>query len=272
MLSLGLIIFLLYQLRTRSIVKQNKFLEERVTERTEKLNQTISNLNQEVTEREKAELELQHSLKEKEALLNEKVILLKEIHHRVKNNLQVISSLLYLNSKNITNEETLNIIKDSQNRVKSIALIHERLYQSNDLGKINFGEYIKHLANDIFKSYTVDKFLIKLVTRLDDIFISIDLAVPLGLIINELVSNSFKYAFPGNQNENAEVKIECSINEAKEVLLIVSDNGIGLPEDLEIKKKSSLGLQLVETLVSQISGNLSIVSNKGTRFEIRFII
>jgi two-component sensor histidine kinase/HAMP domain-containing protein len=210
-------------------------------------------------------ISLQNSLSEKE-------VLLKEIHHRVKNNLQVISSLLYLNSKKITDQNALYMFKESQNRVKSIALVHERLYQSKDLGRIDFKDYVQRLITDLFRSYAVNQSIIKLAISINNVFISIDTAVPCGLIINELVSNSLKYAFPNYEEENKEglIKIDFNQNGNKELILAVSDNGIGIPENIEEKKKNSLGLQLIETLVAQLEGTLEIDLSSGAAFTIKF--
>ncbi len=204
--------------------------------------------------------------------LSEKEVLLKEIHHRVKNNLQVISSLLYLNSKKIKDKETRELFKDSQHRVKSIALVHERLYQSKDLGKIDFKEYVSRLANDLFRSYAVNQTLVKLSLNINNIFISIDTAVPCGLIINEVVSNSFKYAFPleRNSDKEDEIKIDFNKNGNNELILEISDNGIGLPQGFKDKKKESLGLQLVDTLIAQLEGKMEINQNNGTAFKFTF--
>lgn len=208
---------------------------------------------------------LQNSLREKE-------VLLKEIHHRVKNNLQVISSLLYLNSKKIKDTETQNMFKDSQNRVKSIALVHERLYQSKDLGKIDFKEYVTRLTKDLFRSYAVNPSLIKLTIDINDIFISIDTAVPCGLIINEIISNAFKYAFPNpeSRQKNCEIKISFNKIDNNILLMEISDNGIGLPEGIDVRKSQSLGLQLVDTLIDQLEGILEIDSSNGTAFKFKF--
>ncbi len=204
--------------------------------------------------------------------LSENEVLLKEIHHRVKNNLQIISSLLYLNSKKIKDKEALNMFTDSRNRVKSIALVHERLYRSKNLGKIDFNEYVQHLTADLFRSYAVNQSLIKLDININSIFIDIDFAVPCGLIINELISNSLKYAFPNYEEKNQEgiIKINFNRNGTDELLLLVSDNGIGMPDGIDEKKKHSLGLQLVDTLVTQLEGILKINSGLGTEFIIKF--
>jgi two-component sensor histidine kinase len=204
--------------------------------------------------------------------LSEKEVLLKEIHHRVKNNLQVISSLLYLNSKKIKDKGAQDMFKESQNRVKSIALVHERLYQSKDLGKIDFKEYVTRLTDDLFRSYAVNQSIIKLIISIKQIFISIDTAVPCGLIINEIISNSLKYAFPDAEelNKNCEIRIEFERDDKNNSLLSISDNGIGLPEGIDLKKTKSLGLQLVDTLIDQLEGTLEIDLSTGTKFKFKF--
>jgi two-component sensor histidine kinase len=204
--------------------------------------------------------------------LSEKEVLLKEIHHRVKNNLQVISSLLYFNSKKIKDEATREMFKDSQNRIKSIALVHERLYQSRDLGKIDFKEYVLKLTNDLFRSYAVNQSIIKIKLNINNIFISIDTAVPCGLIINELITNSFKYAFPNNEepDKECEIRIDFNKNENNELLLEISDNGIGLPEEIEATNTQSWGLQLVDTLIAQLEGTMEIDRRSGTTFKLKF--
>ncbi len=206
--------------------------------------------------------------------LSEKEVLLKEIHHRVKNNLQVISSLLYLNSKKIQDKEVLNMFKESQNRVKSIALIHERLYQSKDLGSIDFKEYVQRLTNDLFRSYAVNQSVVRLDININNVFVNIDTAVPCGLIINELISNSFKYAFPNYEAENKTgiIRIDFTRLNENELSLVVSDDGIGIPQSINEKKNGSLGLQLVETLVAQLEGILEIDGSSGTTFKIKFAV
>ncbi len=276
--SIVLITLIIIQGRTKKITRQNKILENKISGRTRDLDKSIKELSQEIIIRKNAEEKVQASLKEKEILLTEKEnllgekeVLLKEIHHRVKNNLQVISSLLYLNSKKVKDKETLDMFTDSQNRVKSIALVHERLYRSKDLGKIDFKEYVRHLTKDLFRSYAVNQSVIKLDLNINDIFINIDFAVPCGLIINELISNSLKYAFPDiSEDDPGIIKIDFNRNGNNELKLIVSDNGIGMAEEYSERKKLSLGLQLVDTLVAQLDGALEIDSIQGVKFKISF--
>ncbi len=220
----------------------------------------ILGVSRDITERVKMEDQIQKSLKEKE-------ILLKEIHHRVKNNLMVISSLLNLQSRYIKDKEVLGIFKESQSRARSMALIHERLYQSSDLKRINFGAYIRTLAIDIFHSYISDNERFKLTMDVDDLMLDINTTVPLGLILNELVSNCMKHAFPDDRT--GEIKIDFHKNDG-EYVLKVSDNGIGFPEDLDFKNTQSLGLQIVNSLTNQIDGEVYLDQSQGTAFTITF--
>jgi len=182
------------------------------------------------------------------ASLKEKEVLLKEIHHRVKNNLQIISSLLNLQSEYIKDEQDLEIFKVSQNRIESMALIHEKLYQSEDLAQIDFSEYIRDLVASLFCSYELNLDAIELKINVEQIFLNIETAIPCGLIINELVLNSLKHAFPiGNSGE---IYINLYENDENEIALTISDNGIGFSQDFDFRNTSSLGLQLVNALTA----------------------
>jgi two-component sensor histidine kinase len=193
---------------------------------------------------------------------------LKEIHHRVKNNLQVMSSLLYLQSKNIEDKGTLAAFQESQNRVRSMALVHERLYQSQDLARIDFAEYTRSLANHLFRSYGVNTNVIRLKISVDDVSLGIDKAIPCGLIINELVSNSLKHGFLGGRE--GEIRIELRADDGQ-FTLMVSDNGIGFPKGVDFRNPKSLGLQLVNTLVEQLEGTIKLDRSGETAFEITFV-
>lgn len=202
--------------------------------------------------------------------LKEKVVLLKEIHHRVKNNLQIISSLLYLQSRKIDDPESLAIFADSQNRVKSMALVHEKLYNSDDLSSVNFSEYIRNLGVFVSNSYKTSSKNIKIIYDLKQVFVSVETAIPLGLIINELLSNSFKYAFPDSFKAETEMNVYIILRTFDNQLEIeIGDNGIGLPKDLNIKETKSLGLQLVQNLIDQLDADLTIENENGTFFKIR---
>ena len=199
--------------------------------------------------------------------LDEKEMLLKEIHHRVKNNLMVISSLLELESRYIKDKSLLGVFKESQNRAKSMAYIHERLYRSTDLKRIDFGDYIQSLGEDIYETYVIDPDRIKLNLKVEDVMVDVNTSVPLGLIVNELLTNSMKYAFPGDRSGEIELEFSCS---GDEYLLRVADNGVGFPEDVDYKNTSSLGLQLVTSLTEQINGKISLRNKNGTEFRITF--
>ena len=207
------------------------------------------------------EKRLQSSLAEKE-------ILLKEIHHRVKNNLQVISGLLDLQAHHIIDEESKVLYKESQNRVITMALIHEKLYQSRDLARVDFGVYIQNLASNLFVSYGVDEKDVKLVLEADAGDIVVDTAIPCGLIVNELITNSLKHAFPGNRK--GEIRVGFRSLRDDGYLLAVTDNGVGLPDELDIEKTQSLGLKLVTVLVEQLGGNLKFSGSDGAAFSITF--
>lgn len=214
-----------------------------------------------ITERKKAEKQLKKSLKEKEMLL-------KEIHHRVKNNLMVISSLLNLQSKYIKDKESLNIFRESQNRAQSMALIHERLYRSTDLKRIDFGEYIRTLALDLYHSYVIDPNKIQLKFDVEEIMLDINTTIPLGLIVNELVSNSMKHGFP--DGKRGEIVIQFHKIHDSEYELKIKDNGVGFPDDLDYQNTESLGLQLVNSLTDQIDGEIELENSNGTTFTIKF--
>jgi PAS domain S-box-containing protein len=226
-----------------------------------------------ITERKQMVKQVETSLKEKE-------VLLKEIHHRVKNNMQVIISLLALQSGHIKSEQPIgDILKDSQNRVKAMALVHEKLHQTGDLASVNFYEYTKHLANDIFQSFRDSISNIELKVNVDNITLDIDTAILCGLIINELITNSLKYAFPttsagqaGRANGRGEVTITMrrTADLDSEIELIISDNGVGMPKYLDFRNTESLGLHLVNTLVEQLNGKINLNRGKGTEFQIKF--
>lgn len=228
----------------------------------------------EITERKRVEEQLQTSLREKE-------VLLKEIHHRVKNNLQVVSSLLKLQSEQVQDKQTFEMFRESQNRVKSMALFHENLYQSRDLAKIDFAEYIRRIAAYLFRSYGVNPDAITLKIDIEGASVGIDTAMLCGVIINELVSNSLKHAFPtltgqagkarGERSESkGEIRIALCSDTDNQFTLIVSDNGVGLPKDLDFRNTKSLGLQLVNMLTRQLEGTIELDVSDGTAFKITF--
>jgi PAS domain S-box-containing protein len=212
-----------------------------------------------ITQRKIAENEIKSSLVEKNTLLQ-------EIHHRVKNNMQIISSLLNLQIKYVDDGKAVDVLKESQNRVKSMAMIHDKLYMSEDLTRINFVDYIKSLISNLFYSYNVED-TIKPALKIDRVSLNMETAVPCGLIISELVSNSLKYAFPDGRVG----KIFVSLKSGDEYYeLIIGDNGIGLPEEFDMDNIKTLGLMLVYSLTEQIDGKISINNDNGTRYTIIF--
>lgn len=202
-----------------------------------------------------------------ETSLWEKEILLKEIHHRVKNNLQVISSLLSLQAKHVTDDQVFEMFRESRDRVKSMSLAHERLYQSPDLAQIDFAAYIRDLVIHSFRSYRDRSALITLRIDADDVSPGLDTAIPCGLIINELVSNALKHAFPDNRKGEIRIGLH---SENGQTILTVSDDGVGFPADLDFRDTDSLGLQLVTTLVEQLEGSIELDNREGTVFKITF--
>lgn len=216
-----------------------------------------------ITKRKQAEAEIRESLQEKE-------ILLQEIHHRVKNNLQIISSLLDLQSQQIKELTILEMFRDSHSRVKSMALVHENLYQSKNYAQVNFKDYIQSLTNHLFKVYGIHTDRINLELDLDELTLNIDTAIPCGLMINELISNALKYAFPNQQKGT--ISITLHGGEGKPYTIIIKDNGIGLPLNWEIQSANTLGLQLVQILAQQIEGTLEVNGYGGAEFKLNLVV
>jgi two-component sensor histidine kinase len=230
-----------------------------VQQRTAELASAVEAQQAEIAERKRVEAQIQSSLQEKE-------VLLKEIHHRVKNNLQIISSLLSLQSENIGTENPVQTFRESQDRIKSMALIHEKLYQSKDISRIDFAEYVRSLTAYLYRSYVTAPG-IEIAIDIQDMSLGIDTAIPCGLIINELVSNSLKYAFPDGRT--GEIRIGL-VRDGRNYTLKVSDDGAGLPPGLDFRNTPSLGLQLVNTLVTQLEGTIELLHGGGTVFRISF--
>ncbi|MDH4128775.1 MAG: DUF3365 domain-containing protein [Spirochaetota bacterium] len=213
-----------------------------------------------ITERKEAEKKIQESLKEKE-------ILLREIHHRVKNNMQTIISLIKLQSRQIKDEQAVNLLKECENRILSMDRIHAKLYQTNDLIINNFNDYVKDLINNLFTSYNIPKSKINYIINIHNISLGLNLAIPCGLIINELVTNCLKHAFPNDKK--GEIKISLVvINDTFE--LTIGDNGIGIADSIDITNADTLGLSLVNGWVKQIKGKIDVNIVDGTQFFIQF--
>jgi two-component sensor histidine kinase len=214
----------------------------------------------EMAERKRAEDAILASLQEKE-------VLLQEIHHRVKNNLQIISGLLRLQSRSIQDAPTLAVLQESQQRVQAMALIHEKLYQSQDFSRVCFAAYVRTLAAELFGVYQVQSGDVRLKTSVDDLPLTVDQAIPCGLILNELLSNCLKHAFPSGKGE---IRVEFRLETPRGYLLTVADDGVGVPNHVDFRTTSSLGLRLVRALANQLHGTIDCLCDGGARFELRF--
>ncbi|MEB3886101.1 PAS domain S-box protein [Lyngbya sp. CCY1209] len=224
--------------------------------------QSAANVLATAIERKQAESQLMDSLKEKE-------ILLKEIHHRVKNNLLVVSNLLEFQSDYTDNPEVTRLLEDSQQRIQSMALIHEKLYQSTGLDRINFGDYLQDLADQLFDSYSMENHAVELELDIDPVELNLETANPCSLIVNELISNALKHAFADGRP--GKLSLELHGDGHGSITLIVRDNGVGLPEGLDIRNVESLGMELIWTLTDQIEGTLELLEvREGTAFKLTF--
>ena len=212
-----------------------------------------------ITEHKRIETRIAASLAEKE-------VLLKEIHHRVKNNLQVISSLLTLQLDSIENERTRELLLDSQRRVRSMALVHEKLYQSDNLDRVDFAAYVHSLATFLLRAYRSQTSSIHMESAIADVNLDIDQAVSLGLIISELMTNSLKHAFPDDMG--GVISISVQQNEAHQLVFTIADTGVGLPADFDINTTNSMGMQVVTALVTQLRGSITFTTDSGTIFTI----
>ncbi|MBD3413496.1 MAG: PAS domain S-box protein [Candidatus Aminicenantes bacterium] len=215
----------------------------------------------EITEQKKAESQIQKNLKEKN-------VMLKEIHHRVKNNMQIISSLINLQSQNIKDQEALESFRICRERIKAMALIHESLYESQNLAEVDFSGYVKKMTTHLFAAHSELSERINFTVNIDPLFLDVNRAIPAGLIINELVSNAFKHGFPGGKSGSVSVKLK--IEDSGSYSLMVSDTGMGFPESYDWKNPTTLGMQLVSDLVKQLNGTMNIIRQKGTKVRIKF--
>jgi len=235
----------------------NRVLEQRVKDRTEALSRANEQLTAEIAARTHAEQEIIRSLHEKE-------LLLREIHHRVKNNLQIIASLLKLQSRAITDPQVLESIKDSQSRVRAMALVHERIYRSANIAEINLKDYLNYLTKQILQFYNIQQYQVRITVTMDDIMADIDTIIPVGLVINELVTNSLKHAFP--EGRKGVITLECTQQDAALLRIVYHDNGTGLPAGFDWKNTETLGLRLVNSLVDQLNGTIVRDEGEGTTF------
>ena len=215
-----------------------------------------------ITETKRAEQVIRASLREKE-------LLLKEIHHRVKNNLQLTSSLLRLQVARVPEEGTRQSLRESQDRIRSIALVHEMLYRSSDLSRVNFGDYVRILLRQLFRSHGVDSRRLTYAQDIQSVVFGIDTAVPCGLILNELVANALKHAFPGTAAGSIQVHMTRMDDHYR---LTVRDDGVGLPPDFDVTRSETLGLQLVRTLADQLEGRVEFRVAGGTEVVVTFPI
>jgi len=221
----------------------------------------VSYIAHDITDRKLVEKKIVESLKEKE-------ILLKEVHHRVKNNLQVISSILNLQRAYLKDKSSDNLFRELQNRVRSMSFIHESLYQTQDFSNLNFGEYLNNLATNLKHSYLIDDDNVEIEVNADKLFLNLDYSIPCGLIVNELVSNAFKYAFPKGRKGKIDVIVKKLYNFVE---IIVADDGVGIKKEIDIKNTESLGLQLVTSLVEQLDGEFFHHNlNPGTEIKFTF--
>ncbi len=225
-------------------------------------------LGRDVTERKQAQAQLQRSLKDKE-------LLLKEIHHRVNTNMQVVSALLSLQSRYLQDPKVRQIFKQGQSRIRALALIHEKLYESGDLTCFDFSLYIRDLAIYLYQTYKINPQEIRLNIQAEDIHLDINTAIPCGLILNELISNALQHAFPKKNGKAADVprgelRIRFTGDPDKTYTMIVSDTGIGLPPEVDLQNTESLGLQLVNMLAYQLKSTVEMKREPGTTFSFRF--
>ena len=223
----------------------------------------IVSVYNDITDRKRAEEQIRISLEEKETLL-------KEIHHRVKNNFSIIASLISLQQNRIKDYESRKILKDIQGRMRTMALIHEKLYQSSDIKNVDFSEYIKMISYELYENYVTNPEEVVLNTDVEEIQLNTEQALHCGIVLNELLTNSLKYAFPTEREERGEITISLHAKNNNLIELIVADNGEGIPAGFDIEKSETLGLKLVSTLVSHLRGTLEIDRERGTRFTFTF--
>lgn len=214
-----------------------------------------------ITEAKKVQEELQKSLREKE-------ILLREIYHRVKNNMQIMASLLRLQARQAQDERTKELFRESQARIRTMALVHERLYQSEDFSSIDFSDYINHMAVHLMSLYHEKSRNIDLEIKSQGVYLDINRAIPCALLLNELITNALKHAFPLNQPGKLTIILEK--RPRGKYYLLVEDNGVGLSPEIDIEKAETLGLQLINDLTVQLGGQLKVYRNQGTAFEVVF--
>ncbi|OLP17954.1 hypothetical protein BST81_12945 [Leptolyngbya sp. 'hensonii'] len=229
--------------------------------------QLYGQLQVELSQREYTLRELQQAKEELQSSLQEKEILLKEIHHRVKNDLLVVSSLLEWQTDYIEDQRLIKMIGESQNRIQSMALIHEKLYQSQNLAQIDLGEYLATLMNQLLFSSSMNFERIQVHTDLDSIWLNIEMVMPCGLIVSELVSNVFEHAFPGQRTGHLWLSAKGT---NRHITVVVRDDGIGCPDNFDAHTTESMGFQLICLLTQQLEGNIELFQDSGTTIELTF--
>ena len=252
------VVFLEHRLLTMNGWRWIAWADKAIMDENDELEAFVG-VGRDITERKMAEDRIMRSLKEKE-------LLLREIHHRVKNNLQIISTLLSLQSSKIDDQSVIDLYRESQNRILSIALIHENLYQSEDLTNINFASYVKNLIDDLFHSYGVDPDKIQITMEIKDVIMSIETAIPGGLIINELISNTLKHAFPRGKGN---IYLELTVKDNGKYKLTLHDNGEPFPDDFKLDDSKTLGMKLISNLVNQLDGEMTL-DKTNKEFKIEF--
>lgn len=216
-----------------------------------------------ISDRKQKEERIQLALKEKDVLLG-------EVHHRVKNNLQIVHSLLDLQSSRVSDRAVLDMLRDSQNRIRSMGLIHQTLYQSKDFAQVNFSHFLDSLVPTLVASYGVNPDRITLSIEAAQLLLPINAAIPCGLVVNELISNALKHAFPDGRSGEIEVKLFADT--AGKAVLSVSDNGVGIPEGIDMMTSDTLGMQLITLLTDQLGGTVSMRRADPTEFVLTFPI
>lgn len=255
------------QREAEAALKQAKdTLERMVEERTAALNALTAELRADIAQRQQIEQELRDSQTRLQAAVQEKEVLLAEVYHRIKNNLQIISSLLDLQADSVADPQVRALFEDSQQRIQAVALLHESLSQVRNVTRIPAAEYINRLGTQLFQAYAPPGDRVTLRIQADPIWIDVRNAVPCGLLVNELLSNSLKYAFPGDQG--GEITITLRATSEGQMVLIVRDTGIGFPADLDFRHTDSLGLQLVCLLTEQLGGTIELDRASGTQWTL----
>jgi two-component sensor histidine kinase len=243
-------------------------LERTVHERTAELNALTDKLRADIAERQQIECELRDSQALLQAALKEKEVLLAEVYHRIKNNLQVISSLLDLQADMVADPQVRALFEESQQRIQAVALLHESLSQARNGARIPAAEYLNRLSSQVFQAYAPPGDRITMRLQVDPIWIAVRNAVPCGLLVNELLSNSLKYAFPGDHS--GEITIALKATSDGDIVLVVADTGVGFPAHIDFRHTDSLGLQLVGLLTEQLGGTIALDTASGTQWTLRF--